>query len=138
MGIKPEVLQKENEQLKSENLKLQEQIKKLTEENVIVLSKKEEIYPPNYFVNMKKLKALELENIKLHRALEFGNISTFETQVEMYKAISKVHLEKLAKEYQYYFSSSEERLALQNLIEHLRNVLKELESFLLTNNGENL
>lgn len=124
-------LNAENDELKKRIFELEKQTAKLAKENVVTLIQRQEVIPPGYYANMKRLKQLESENSKLHRTLEFGSISTLESLIETFKAMSKIHLEKISKEYQFYYANCDERNMLKEFIEYLEIVQTELEGFLL-------
>lgn len=124
-------LQAENTQLKQQICELEKKVTSLSKETVVTLIQRQEVIPPGYYSNMKRLKQLEAENAKLHRTLEFGSISTLESLIETFKAMSKIHLEKISKEYQFYYANCEERNALKDLIEYLAYIQSDLKIFLL-------
>ncbi len=135
MGITDDLIQKENTQLKQQVCELQKKVTSLSKENVVTLIQRQEVIPPGYYANMKRLKQLESENAKLHRTLEFGSISTLESLIETFKAMSKIHLEKISKEYQFYYANCEERNSLKDLISYLAYIQEELKGFLLVDEG---
>lgn len=122
----------EIDQLKKQINELTAELATQKKESVVALVTKKEVYPPGYYDNMRRLGRLEAENKKLHKILEFGNISTLGTLIDSYKAMSKIQLEKITREFQLYYADPEERERLKELIQYLAYINKELNSFLLT------
>jgi hypothetical protein len=128
--------QNEIDRLKKELAEAKKALAKQKKESVVTLVTKQEVYPPAYYNNMRRLKLIEAENKKLHKILEFGNISTLGTLIDTYKSMSKIQLEKIAREFQLYYADPEERERLKDLINYLSYIKHEFVSFLLTKEEE--
>ena len=122
----------EIDQLKKRINELSTELAARQKESVVALVTKKEVLPPDYYNNMRRLRQVEAENKKLHKILEFGNISTLGTLIDSYKAMSKIQLEKITREFQLYYADPEERERLKDLIQYLSYINAELNSFLLT------
>lgn len=129
LEIKIQELEEQNQLLKCEN----EQLKV---ERVVTVIQQKEILPKGYDTDMKRLKLLERELKKVRKLLEYGNISTLESLISEYQAMSKIRLEKIVYEYQFYYTNHEERLLVQDFIEYLHSVESELKKFLFMDDEE--
>jgi hypothetical protein len=115
--------------LASENEALRQRLKQLAKENIITVEK--QVYPPGYLADMKELHNLRKDHKKLIRILEFGDISTLESLINTYQDLSKRHLSKIIKEYQFCVANKDDREKLQELIECKLLEIHELKELLL-------
>lgn len=106
------------------------------QEKVYTVQEIKRIEPPDYQENKKRLKYLEKKCKSLEGILRYGHISSVVTLIDEYQSISKNHLEKIARELEFYLASAEERQALIKFIEYLQFIEQQLQQFLLVEEEE--
>lgn len=122
-------LEEKNQLLLCEN-------QQLKVERVVTVLQTKEILPPGYENSMKRLKFLEKENKRFRKVLEYGNVSSLKNLIAEYKAMSKIKLENIVQEYQFYYTNHEERLMIEDFIHDLQNVISELKKYLFMDENE--
>jgi len=120
------------EQLQSRLRELEAEKEHWQRDKIITVQTIKSVEPPNYQMDMKRLKKLELDCKKLETIIKYGNISTVSSIIDDYKSVSKKLLEQLTRELQFYLASAEEREDLLDFLAYLRYTEQELKKFLLT------
>lgn len=116
-----EQLQQENEELKKQNI--------LMQNKVIKVEQIKEVPPPNYDSDMQKLKQLELRCKRLQKFMDYGNMSGLQTLIEQFRAYSRTQLKKISTELQMVEYGDDENDALKEFVEYIDHIRKELYSF---------
>lgn len=129
-------LVKENHNLHVQNQLLRSENERLKSERVVKVIQQKKVLPVGYESNMERLKFLEKENTRIKKLLEYGNIPSLETLISEYKAMSKIRLQKIVHEYQYYYTNHEERMVVKDFIEYLDAIKVELQKFLFLYDNE--
>lgn len=133
--MNPLTSQMQIDKLIAENRELRQRNNEL-ENNVIKVIQRVDVEPPDYQENIKRLKLLTDENIRLKKIIERGNISTLMTLIDEFKTSNKNKLERIIEEYQFYLADVEEKDALIEFIHYLQSVIDILQDLLIVG-GEN-